>query len=608
MKNTRIVLKFKKVGDSKGYLRISSRVGNKTILRSLKLPPIEKRHFNPKTQRLRVSFSKHEEYNNYIENTISNIVKKGNSRFHLNDDKSSFLLFIDKVVNRTENLGTKRKYQNLRNLLTTFTEERYNEIDVRFSDVNHDFLSNLKTWMIKRELQNNTITYKFKGLKALLNKAINERLFLYDFHPFSLIKNNLIDSDVTTLTADEIRILIDSDIKEVYRGGKKRGKIIEDEKVLNDIRYRKEQSLNDIRNYFLFQIFCNGIRISDLLTLRWNDLSVNNNEIRLKKRMIKTKKIVNIFINYNSINYLKNYIPVGKLPNELVQKINLLQGNNSKNRNENNEEHKIKINLDEKFIKTNNLNFDYNEGVFWVSLNDVANEIKNRVSSILNKLDFTNEEAILLYNYNKNKIDNNLNPKKKIEISLAKKDNVILAREIKNDEVLNYLNELKVIIGNQLTIINNDVTNTNKKKQQQQYYIYADIINYLSQSEFTKNDFCFPILKNKDFESIDEKNDFNRMSELQYTKFQGQRSYYGILLKYVIKQCGINKSINPHSARHSFASLMVENGENLNLYELMDMLGHSDLKSTSVYIQKFKNTKGDDLNKFISDKLHDRTK
>jgi len=464
--------------------------------------------------------------------------------------------------------------------------------------------------MIKRGLQNNTITYKFKGLKALLNKGINERLYSYEFHPFSQIKNKLIENEVSILTTDEIRTLIKTDIKEVYRGGKNCGKIIEDEKILNDIRYRKEHSLNDVKNYFLYQLFASGIRTSDLLTQRWNDLYVYNDEIRLKKRMIKTKKIVNILINYNSINYLKNYIPVDKLPNELVQKINLLKSNNSKNKSEKNNNFKIKINLDEDFINKNKIHFEYNEGVYWISLNDIDTIMKDRVSTISKNMGFADEEVLYHYNIKLNQSQNIIIKEDKNNINHTRitRDNVFLVRTLLNDEILKYLNDLKFVIGNQLTIINNEVTNTNKTKQLQQYLIYAEIINYLSQNESTKTDFCFPILKNKDFISIDEKNDFNRMTEYQYTKFQGQRSYYGLLLKYVIKQCGINKSIHPHCARHSFTSFMVENGENLNLYELMDMLGHSDLKSTSVYIKKFKNKRGDDLSKFMSDTLHDRTK
>jgi hypothetical protein len=34
-------------------------------------------------------------------------------------------------------------------------------------------------------------------------------------------------------------------------------------------RYEAKHSLNDIRIYFLFQVFAQGIRVSDLITLRW---------------------------------------------------------------------------------------------------------------------------------------------------------------------------------------------------------------------------------------------------------------------------------------------------------------------------------------------------
>ena len=71
-----------------------------------------------------------------------------------------------------------------------------------------------------------------------------------------------------------------------------------------------------------------------------------------------------------------------------------------------------------------------------------------------------------------------------------------------------------------------------------------------------------------------------------------------------MKQSGIQKRVTTHTSRHSFTSLMIQNGDNLNLYDVMTSLGHSSLNTTEKYIQKFKNTRVDNLNKKISDLLN----
>lgn len=54
-------------------------------------------------------------------------------------------------------------------------------------------------------------------------------------------------------------------------------------------------------------------------------------------------------------------------------------------------------------------------------------------------------------------------------------------------------------------------------------------------------------------------------------------------IKEITDLCGINKQVSTHTARHTFATLMLANG--VSIENVAKMLGHSDTKMTRHYAQ-----------------------
>lgn len=161
-----------------------------------------------------------------------------------------------------------------------------------FSDIDVNFLTSYQNFILKGGVKINTANYHLKTIRSILYKAMNENepLISRDKNPFLKLKIK------NTVTQKES--LSEKEIVQIRKA-----------KLAPD-----QQKQIDARNYYLFSFNNAGIRISDLIQLKFKNIVGD----RLHYEMGKTGHFKSIKLNTESTAIIKLYKKRSSKPEDFI--------------------------------------------------------------------------------------------------------------------------------------------------------------------------------------------------------------------------------------------------------------------------------------------------
>lgn len=210
-------------------------------------------------------------------------IKKQITAVNVDYSDKSFIKYYDKqisILEANEAFGTAKTYKSI---LKALKEDYLKGKDLAFDEINVDLLEDYKAFLTREGYVKKTIHNHLKTFRSILYKAIkepNKKYFGQANNPFFAFK---LEADNRTkkerLTIDEIR-------------------------ALKELKLEQGTRLFDTRNIFLFSYYNAGIRIGDLLQLRWENIT---GEGRLEYVMDKTGKQKSLKLLPQALEILQYY-------------------------------------------------------------------------------------------------------------------------------------------------------------------------------------------------------------------------------------------------------------------------------------------------------------
>lgn len=227
---------------------------------------------------------------------------------------ASFLQFAEQIVQECRTAGrfsSLNKYNQVCRKFIAFMESRGREPRlVTFKEIDYSFIADFDLFMQSldnkqymahgdrpdsvttgaKKLHPNYIAKILQYMNTIFKSAEKAKLIKHEDNPFNSYKIKTVDTDRGELTLEEVQRIVHLDL--IEGSGEWHS-----------------------RNFFLFAMYCAGVRVGDLLCLRWNNITEDN---RLHYQMSKNHKIQDIPLLPPAIEILDMYRTPDAGPEEFI--------------------------------------------------------------------------------------------------------------------------------------------------------------------------------------------------------------------------------------------------------------------------------------------------
>jgi len=191
---------------------------------------------------------------------------------------TDFFAFAEKILKRIENRGSYGTFKRTKSVIEKLKIFKssgklyFDEIDVSFLKEYEHYLS--------KELKNepNTIHANFKIIRKIINDAVSEDIINVNDNPFLRFKLHTTKTQREYLTEDEL-------------------------KRIEDLKLQQGTMIDHHRNMYVLAAYAGGLRVSDILQLKWK----NYDGDRLNIKVQKTGSQLNIKLPQKAIEIIELY-------------------------------------------------------------------------------------------------------------------------------------------------------------------------------------------------------------------------------------------------------------------------------------------------------------
>lgn len=297
-----------------GYLNLRTTGSNtKRWSLEIKMDKIKfDKYFDKEKQRFRKTYKGTtlqfwDNYNQVIEKAIKEYKQADSNIEVLRNDKKSLLKYWDILIKEIDNHGSRTKHQNVKDKLAKYLT-KIHKSDLLFKDITTAFLNSLKNHFLTtkdpKKLSKNTTNHYLKMISSVINQAEKNEHYNYFKNPFKPIEYKYEAINRNMMSQTEVHKLLNAAIP------------------LTD---KKHKRIDLSRDMILFQVFANGMRVSDLITQRWSNIKFDTaDNHRLIYQMFKTGAAVDIPLNRNLLLILFKIINCSDVAQSIIDSSNMM--------------------------------------------------------------------------------------------------------------------------------------------------------------------------------------------------------------------------------------------------------------------------------------------